>query len=222
MKFNSNAREKTLRNATRLIFAGCIFLQSFVSGARAQENIIVVLGDSLVAGYGLAPGKAFPEQLSIMLKERGYDTEIINAGVSGDTSAGGLSRLDWSVQQGTTGVILELGANDALRGLPPQETKKNLENIIINLKKKNIKILLAGMQAPPNMGQDYVDKFNAIYPQLAKKFDLVFYPFFLEGIAGEAKLNQADGIHPTAPGVIKLTTSFLPSALTFIERLNAR
>jgi acyl-CoA thioesterase-1 len=189
------------------------------SAGKDDKITIVVLGDSLVAGYGLAPGEAFPERLAIALGSKGYKVTIINAGVSGDTTAGGLARLDWSVGEGTSAVIVELGANDALRGIDPAQTAKNLEAIITGLKKRGIAVLLAGMRAPPNMGQNYVDKLDAIYSRLAKKFDLAFYPFFLEGVAAEPELNQHDGIHPTAEGILKITSSFLPSAINLIESL---
>ena len=139
--------------------------------------------------------------------------------MSGDTTAGGLARLDWSIQPGTDAVILELGANDALRGIVPTQTLENLESIIQNLKKRNIKVLLVGMKSPPNMGQKYVDEFDAIFPALAEKHGLQFYPFFLDGVVANSDLNQSDGIHPTAKGIMLITNRFLPSALKFIEDL---
>ena len=202
-----------------LLFAVGILALMSGKPSWADEKNIVVLGDSLVAGYGLAPGEAFPEQLSKLLKDKGINANIINAGVSGDTTAGGLARLDWSVQPGTDGVIVELGANDALRGIAPNQTLENLESIIQNLKKRNIKVLLVGMKSPPNMGQKYVDEFDAIYPALAEKHGLHFYPFFLDGVVANSDLNQSDGIHPTAKGIMLITNRFLPSALKFIEEL---
>ena len=211
MIFNSNAHEFFVRSIIVLILA--------ISpvAALAQSKTIVVLGDSLVAGYGLASGEAFPEKLSAALKD--INVEVINAGVSGDTTAGGLARVEWSVPQGVDGVILELGANDALRGLPPIKSAKNLDKIIVKLKARGITILLAGMRAPPNMGAEYVAAFDGIYPALALKHDLLFYPFFLDGVAAQAVLNQADGIHPTARGIEVIVEKFMPSALALIERI---
>ena len=226
MNYNSIARELIVRFAAgpAVVCAVCVIfaIAPAYSAQNPQEKIIVILGDSLVAGYGLAPGEAFPEQLGKQLKQRGFNITVINAGVSGDTTASGLARFDWSVPQETSAIILELGANDALRGLSPEHTLKNLETIITKAQNKGIQVLLAGMQAPPNMGQDYVDRFNAIYPGLAKKYDLGFYPFFLDGVAAIAELNQADAIHPTAKGVEKIVNQFMPSAILLIERLHAK
>ncbi|MCP4072229.1 MAG: arylesterase [Hyphomicrobiales bacterium] len=220
MNYNSAAREKTVRFGEEVVIAICILFLSIFTPAVAKENTIVVLGDSLTAGYGLEPGEAFPEQLAKMLKTRGIDINIINAGVSGDTTAGGLARLDWSVQNGTDAVIVELGANDALRGILPAQTTKNLETIIQKLENSEVQVLLVGMRSPPNMGQKYVDDFDAIYPKLAEKYDLLFYPFFLEGVAANPDLNQGDGIHPTAEGIMMIASQFLPTAINLIELLD--
>lgn len=222
MIFNSNARETFVRSCFLSVRAVFLVLVSAVFAYAAPVKTIVVLGDSLVAGYGLAPGEAFPEQLSILLARDGHAANILNAGVSGDTTSNGLSRLDWSIQQGTDAVIVELGANDALRGVPPEVTLKNLEAIISRLQQRNITVMLTGMKAPPNMGKDYVDRFDGIYPQLAKKYDLEFYPFFLDGVVADPKLNQSDGIHPTAEGIKIIAERFLPSAIALIERIGAR
>ncbi len=211
MIFNSNAHEFFVRSIIVLILA------VLPIGASAGSTTIVVLGDSLVAGYGLAPGEAFPQKLSIALNNK--EIEIINAGVSGDTTAGGLARVDWSVPQGVDGVILELGANDALRGMPPIKSAENLGKIIEKLKARGIAVLLVGMKAPPNMGAEYVAAFDGMYPVLAKKHDLLLHPFFLDGVAAQADLNQADGIHPTATGIEVIVENFLPSALALIERI---
>ncbi|MCP4185451.1 MAG: arylesterase [Hyphomicrobiales bacterium] len=219
MNYNSATSENSVRFEKWLLFAVCILILMATKPSSAEEKNIVVLGDSLVAGYGLAPGEAFPEQLSRLLKDKGIEANIINAGVSGDTTAGGLARLDWSIQQGTDAVIIELGANDVLRGIAPTQTQNNLESIIQNLKKRNIKVLLAGMKSPPNMGQKYADEFNAIYPALAAKHDIHFYPFFLDGVVANSDLNQSDGIHPTAKGITLITRRFLPSAEKLIEEL---
>ncbi len=220
MNCNSAAREKTVRFGEEVVIAMCILFLSIFTPAVAKQNTIVVLGDSLSAGYGLESGEAFPEQLSKMLKARGIDINIINAGVSGDTTAGGLARLDWSVQNGTDAVIVELGANDALRGILPAQTTRNLETIIQKLENRNVQVLLVGMRSPPNMGQKYVDDFDAIYPKLAEKYDLLFYPFFLEGVAANPDLNQGDGIHPTAEGIMMIASQFLPTAISLIELLD--
>ncbi|PCI03226.1 MAG: arylesterase [Hyphomicrobiales bacterium] len=190
------------------------------SAASDSGLKIVVLGDSLVAGYGLGPGEGFPEQMAKSLAKSREKLEIINAGVSGDTSAGGLARLDWSVPEKIDGVILELGANDALRGLAPELTRQNLEKMIISLQQRDIEVLLVGMRAPPNMGKLYEDDFNAIYPDLAEKYKLVFYPFFLEGVVAKPELNQADAMHPTAEGVGVIVERFLPTMEIFLRRLS--
>ena len=177
---------------------------------------LVVLGDSLSAGYELPASAAFPVRLQKALKDKGIEVDMINAGVSGDTTSAGLERLDWSVPEGTTAVILELGANDALRGIDPKVPRAALEQILTRLKARNIAVLLCGMLAPPNFGPDYAAKFNAIYPDLAKKFDVPLYPFFLEGVAGDARLNKKDGIHPTAEGVDAIVRGILPSVEAFL------
>ncbi|GAA4527982.1 arylesterase [Chelativorans composti] len=186
--------------------------------ARAEAFQIVGFGDSLMAGYQLETGAGFPEQLERALRERGYEVAVTNAGVSGDTTSGGLSRLDWSVPDGTDLVILELGANDMLRGIMPEATEQNLEKMIQRLKERNIGILLVGMYAAPNLGEDYAARFNAIYPRLAEKHGLPFVPFFLEGVAAEPELQLADGMHPNAKGVERMVETVLP----VIEPLVAR
>jgi acyl-CoA thioesterase-1 len=185
--------------------------------AMAEPLRIVALGDSLTAGLGLPEKEAFPVKLQAALKAKGHDVEVINAGVSGDTATGGLARLDWSVPDNTGAVILELGANDALRGIDPSATKKALDESIRRLKARKIPVLLAGMQAPRNMGPDYVAAFDRIYPDLAKAHGVLFYPFFLDGVATESSLNQRDGIHPTAEGVDVIVRGILP----LVEKLIA-
>jgi acyl-CoA thioesterase-1 len=188
----------------------------------SQPLRIVVLGDSLVAGLGLKPSEAFPAQLERALKERGHDVEVINAGVSGDTTAGGLDRVAWAVPERTAAVILELGANDALRGLDPRRAKSNLDKIITTLKAGGAEVLLAGMLAPRNLGEPYTRAFDAIYPELAAKHGLLLYPFFLDGVAMNAKLNLDDGLHPNSRGVAEITKKILPSVEQLIERARAR
>jgi acyl-CoA thioesterase-1 len=180
---------------------------------------MVVLGDSLSAGLGLSASAAFPERLQKALKDKGIDVDMSNAGVSGDTSSGGRDRLDWSVPDGTEAVILELGANDALRGIDSKVTRAALADILTRLQARKIAVLLCGMVAPPNYGADYAARFNAIYPDLARAFQVPLYPFFLEGVATEAKLNQADGLHPTAEGIDVIVKNILPTVEAFLSTL---
>lgn len=182
---------------------------------------IVVLGDSLSAGLGLPAAAAFPAQLETALKDKGLNVAINNAGVSGDTASGGLDRLDWSVPVGTQGVILELGANDALRGIDPKVTRAALEEILKRLKARDIAVLLCGMVAPPNYGAEYATRFNAIFPDLAKTYDVPLYPFFLDGVAANTRLNQADGMHPTADGVAVIVDHILPTVEAFLGTIHA-
>jgi acyl-CoA thioesterase-1 len=177
---------------------------------------MVVLGDSLSAGLGLSVSAAFPVRLQKALKAKGIEVNMINAGVSGDTTSGGRDRLDWSVPEGTEAVILELGANDALRGIDPKVTRAALTEILTRLQARKVAVLLCGMLAPPNYGADYSAKFNAIYPDLAKTFQVPLYPFFLEGVASEAKLNQPDGLHPTAEGIDLIVKNILPAVEAFL------
>lgn len=183
---------------------------------------MVVLGDSLSAGYGLAATGAFPARLQKALEAKGIKVDMINAGVSGDTTSGGRDRLDWSVPEGTEAVILELGANDALRGTDPAVTRAALTDILTRLKARKIAVLLCGMLAPPNYGSEYAARFNAIYPELSKSFGVPLYPFFLEGVAAEAKLNQPDGLHPTAEGVDIIVKNILPSVEAFLGAIAAQ
>jgi acyl-CoA thioesterase-1 len=183
---------------------------------------MVVLGDSLSAGLGLSASGAFPARLQKALKTRGIDVDMINAGVSGDTTSGGRDRLDWSVPEGTEAVILELGANDALRGIDPNVTRSALSDILTRLKARKIAVLLCGMVAPPNYGADYSAQFNAIYPDLAKAFQVPLYPFFLEGVAADARLNQADGLHPTAEGIDRIVKNILPTVEAFVSTISGQ
>jgi len=194
----------------------------FAASAKAQAPIkLAVLGDSLSAGYGLPLGSAFPARLEKALREKGLKVDILNAGVSGDTSSAGRDRLDWSIPEGTEAVIVELGANDALRGLDPAVTRAALEDIIKRLQARKIAVMLVGMLAPRNYGPEYAAKFDPIYPDLAKAYDVPLYPFFLDGVAAEAKLNQADGMHPTAEGIDVIVGRILPQAEAFLNKVAA-
>jgi acyl-CoA thioesterase-1 len=187
------------------------------ASAHATKPIkLVVLGDSLSAGLGLPAQDAFPQKLKKALQAKGIAVDMTNAGVSGDTTSGGRDRLDWSVPEGTDGVIVELGANDALRGIDPDLARAALTDIVQRLKARKIAVMLCGMLAPPNYGADYAARFNSIYPDLAKQFDVPLYPFFLEGVAADAKLNQPDGIHPTAEGVDIIVGNIMPAVQAFV------
>ena len=188
--------------------------------ARAEPVKLVGFGDSLMAGYQLPAADAFPVKLEAALRAKGYDVEIANAGVSGDTTSGGLSRLDWSIPDGTQGVILELGANDALRGIAPEQTEKNLDAMLTRLKERGIPVLLAGMLAPPNMGADYAERFNGIYKRLSEKHGVPLYPFFLEGVVTRADLQIEDGMHPNPAGVDVMVQSILPAAEAFLKSIS--
>lgn len=205
------------------ILASFAFTLAFNSPAHANLDAcegkqLVVFGDSLVAGYGLQPGAAYPEQLDKKLKEQGLKLEVVNAGVSGDTTSSGLARLNWSVGENADAVILELGANDALRGISPEVTEKNLDAMITTFKSKGIEVLLAGMMAPPNMGASYGKAFNSIYARLAEKHDIALYPFFLDGVVADAELNQADGIHPTKEGIAIILEKSMPAVMKLLEK----
>ena len=178
---------------------------------------LAVLGDSLTAGYGLPASAAFPVRLQKALQNKGIIINIINAGVSGDTITGGRDRLDWSIPPDTDAVIVELGANDALRGVDPKISRAALEDILKKLKSRNIAVMLCGMYAPPNYGPDYAAQFNSIYPELAKAYNVPLYPFFLDGVAADRKLNLADGIHPTAAGVDIIVGRILPAVEAFLQ-----
>jgi acyl-CoA thioesterase-1 len=193
-----------------------------LAGAAERTVKIVALGDSLMAGYQLPAQDAFPVQLERALRAKGLAVEVANAGVSGDTSSGGLARLDWSVPDGTDAVILELGANDMLRAVDPRVTREALTEIVRRLRERRIEVLLCGMQAARNLGPDYARAFDPIYPELATANGLLLYPFFLDGIVGDAKLNQSDGLHPTAAGVAKIVAGILPKVEELIARVQAR
>ncbi|WP_198028048.1 arylesterase [Bradyrhizobium murdochi] len=206
-----------------LMTAGPVLVQTQAPATASDKPVkMVVLGDSLSAGLGLSAPAAFPARLQKALSDKGIKVDMVNAGVSGDTTSGGRDRLDWSIPEGTEAVILELGANDALRGIDPAVTRAALSDILARLKARKIAVLLCGMLAPPNYGSEYAQRFNAIYPELAKSFGVPLYPFFLEGVAAEAKLNQADGIHPTAEGVDIIVKNILPMVEAFIGTISGQ
>ena len=201
-----------------LFSALSLFGAAFAANAQADKVTIVAFGDSLTAGYQLPGDAAFPSQLEAALKKEGLNVTVVNAGVSGDTSTGGLSRLEWSLTDDVDAVILELGANDALRGISPELTEKALNDIVQKLKDRKIAVLVAGMLAPPNLGEDYAEAFNPIYERLAETHGTLFYPFFLDGVAADPSLNLGDGIHPTREGVAVIVERMLPTVKELIER----
>lgn len=209
-----------------LLFAGILVpLGALMPGAALAQGgkplKIVTLGDSLSAGYKLPKEAAFTSQLEAALKAKGYDVSVPNTGVSGETTTGGLARLDWLLADKPDLVIVELGANDGLRGIDPNVTRQNLDKILAKLKERGIPAVLAGMLAPRNMGSDYAKVFDALYPELAKKYDVAFYPFFLEGVAMDPKLNLDDGMHPTAEGVAVIVKGILPVVTGVLDKMKA-
>ncbi|KWV44251.1 MULTISPECIES: arylesterase [Rhizobium] len=203
-----------------LHIAVIVATMAFAVVANAKTISLVGFGDSLMAGYQLPPGDGFPEKLQAALTAKGVDVSIANAGVSGDTTAGGLARIDWSVPDGTDGVILELGGNDALRGIPPEESEKNLDQIIARLKERGVAVLLVGMLAPPNMGGDYAGRFNSIYAKLAQKHGVALYPFFLDGVALDAGLKLEDGMHPNSKGIDVMVEKMEPAITQFLGTIS--
>lgn len=207
-----------VRLATLLAIAFTMWLSTSLAIAQDNPVRIVVFGDSLTAGYSLPQEQAFPAMLEAELRRAGHNAVVRNASVSGDTASSGLSRLDWALGEPADAVIVELGANDMLRGLDPQQTEKALDAIIGNIKKRGMKVLLAGMVAAPGMGKPYETRFNAIYPALAKKHDVPLYPFFLDGVASKKSLNLPDGIHPNAKGVAVIVRNILAHVEKLIKQ----
>ena len=185
----------------------------------ATAKTILALGDSLTAGYGLDAGHAMPDVLQAELQKQGMDVKIINAGVSGDTAAQGAARLEWALTPEVNGIMLELGANDALRGLSPEQTEQALRQILDKAKAKNLPVLILGMKAPPNLGEDYRTKFDMIYPRLAAEYHQSIYTFYLDGVAAQTELNQPDGMHPNDKGVAVIVSRMLPLVEDFVTRL---
>jgi acyl-CoA thioesterase I len=201
------------------IFSIAAILVLSVQLAFAKPLTLLVLGDSLTAGLGLSPDEAFPAKLEAALQPRYPDLKIVNAGISGDTAADGLARLDWTLTDDVDGLIVELGANDALRGLDVAQTETALDGILLKAKARNLPTLILGMRAPPNMGPDYAVRFDGLFPRLAEKHDVLLYPFFLDGIAANAGLNQADGIHPNASGVDQIVLKVMPKIEELIGKV---
>ena len=204
---------------TACLNAGIILAGLVLARAEGPAPVVVMLGDSLTAGYGLEGDQALPFKLEETLRKQGYDIEIRNSGISGDTTAGGRERIEWSIGEDADAVIVALGGNDTLRAIPPTETEKNLDSIITQLKELDVQIVLAGMLALPNYGPEYGAEFNAIYPALAKRHHIPLYPFLLDGVAGDPDLNQADGIHPNEAGVAVIVEELAPylASLLFNE-----
>ena len=210
------------RSATGLVLAVWVLAVGLAGPAAARPIRLVAFGDSLMAGYNLPDADAFPTRLQAALKAQGRDVEVVNAGVSGDTTADGLARLDWTLGDGADAVILELGANDMLRGLDPKLTAGNLDKMLDALKAKHVKVLLAGMRAPPSMGTDYGQAFAAIYPALAKRYGVPLYPFFLDGVIGDRKLHLPDQLHPTGEGVDVIVQRILPDVDKLLDGVAAK
>jgi acyl-CoA thioesterase I len=178
----------------------CVALLSVAAGEARGEGVVVALGDSLTAGLGVTVDEAFPARLQTRLRAEGYDYRVVNAGVSGDTTAGGLRRVDWALRAHPDVVIVALGANDGLRGQSPQAIRANLEEIVARLQAAGARVLLVGMRLPPNYGAEYTKEFEAVFPAVARRAKIALMPFLLDGVAADPRLNQADGIHPTAAG----------------------
>jgi len=214
--------ERGRRKGVAALYAVVIVALAAMPAAASAETLrLLALGDSLTAGYGLAKPDAFTTQLEVALKAAGEDVRVINGGVSGDTSAGGRARLGWALADNPHAVIVELGANDGLRGLEPKETLANLDAILTEIRAKGIPVLLSGMLAPPNLGAEYGAEFRRVYESLAAKHDVLFDPFFLEGVAAKPELNQADAIHPNAKGVAVIVERLMPMVRKLVAMARA-
>lgn len=209
-------------NAIWLILSIFVLGINGIAPADAKPVRIVAFGTSLTQGYNLPPGTEFTTVLQSALKAKGYDVEIVNAGVSGDTSAGGFARLDWALSEHVDGAMVEFGSNDALRGLDVKQTRANLDQILKKLKAKKIPVLFIGMKAPRNLGPEYESAFDGMYPELAKAHGVLFYPFFLDGVAANPAMNQEDGIHPNEKGTQIIVRGMLPYAEKLLAQMNAR
>ncbi|MDA0238625.1 MAG: arylesterase [Proteobacteria bacterium] len=207
------------RAKTALIAILLPLLLLFNTGqAGAADHLrLLVFGDSLVAGYGLPAAHAFPVRLQMALRKEGFSVTVINGGVSGDTTTGGRSRLAWMLSEKPHAAILELGANDGLRAVDPAVTRANIDAMLAEFKARGVKVLMAGMLAPPNLGREYSAEYNSIFPDMARKHDVAFYPFFLDGVVADPALNQPDGIHPNAAGVDVIVQRILPSVIKLLK-----
>jgi acyl-CoA thioesterase I len=212
-------RSASYGHFVRRVQAAALGLVLFAAPAAARTLHLVALGDSLTAGYGLPQGQGFAEVLGRVLRAKGWDVEVTNAGVSGETAEDGLARYDWSVPAGTDALLVELGANDMLRGQPPEGAEAALAEILERAKKAHVATLLTGMLAAPNLGADYQKKFDAIYPRLAARYGVALYPFFLDGVAGDPKLTQPDGLHPTRAGVEVVVARVLPAVEALLAKV---
>lgn len=215
----------TLRNVIQMGVIVAAINAGIAGAATAAEPAakkikLVAFGDSLTAGYGVRPNEAFPVQLELALRAKGFNVEVVNSGVSGDTASAGLERFDWAVPEDADAVIVELGANDALRGLPPEQTRDTLDKLLTKLAARKLPVLLTGMRAPKNWGDDYANNFDAIFPALATKHGTLLYPFFLDGVVMDRSLNQGDGIHPTGKGVAVIVSRIQPKVEELIAKVN--
>ena len=224
MKRRTAARLLAQVSMLAVLVNACLLLTVWPKHAQAEPDPIriVAFGDSLTAGYGLKPGEAFPAQLEKALRAKGHVVEVINAGVSGDTTAAGLQRFDWAFPENTDAAIVVLGANDALRGIKPAEARQNLDEILTHLAARGLPVLIAGMRAPRNWGDEYVQKFDAIFPELAEKHSALLYPFFLEPVAMRPNLNLDDGMHPNGEGVAAIVNGIIPKVEELIARDEAK
>ena len=213
-----NSKDMNTSKTIKMFAVAVLFTAMKIQSALANDYTILAFGDSLTAGYGLAPEQGFTHQLQQELNQQGHNITVVNGGVSGDTTSGGLSRLEWVLSSVNPDlVIVELGANDALRGITPDITRANMEKILSILEKAQIKTLVAGMIAPPNMGEEYSARFNRIFPELSVKYNDSLYPFFLEGVAGDPKLNQSDAMHPNSDGVTVIVKKIIPHVLNSLK-----
>lgn len=215
--FEHRLIQRWINGPVRFLFLALMFVAGTVQAK--EPPVLVVLGDSLSAGYGLAAQNAFPQKLQRHLTSLGMDVRVENAGVSGDTTADGLARLDWSVGPNADAVIIELGANDGLRGLHPEHAYANLDAILKHFQQRKLPVMLAGMRAPRNLGDEYTSAFDGIYPRLAQKYNVPLYPFFLEGVVNDPKLNQPDMLHPTAEGIDVIVQNIAPQVVEFLNSL---
>lgn len=224
VQYGGGARSRNLRQARAVMLVLALLLTTgWGAMAEAKDRIkIVAFGDSLTAGYGVAPDDAFPAQLGRAMAARGHKVEIVNGGVSGDTAAAGLERFDWAVPEDADAVIVELGANDGLRGVDPAATRATLDQILVRLAARRLPVLMAGMRAPKNWGEAYAVRFDAMFGELAAQHGALLYPFFLDGVVLDPALNQADGIHPTAKGVAVIVARMLPTVEALLGKVGSR